>query len=61
MEHGDVSPCLEHHHGDGLSREHIPDNQLGDDIQANDLVRYGCDDTNGDDVDEGNELVDWVY
>ena len=33
LNHGDVSPCLEEHHGDRTSRKHVSDDQLGDDAK----------------------------
>ena len=31
LSHRDVSPSLEHHHGDGAARERVADDQLSDD------------------------------
>ena len=31
LSHRDVSPCFEHHHGNGTSGEGVTDDELGDD------------------------------
>ena len=54
--HGDVTPGLEHHHSDGLAGEQVTDDQLSDDVQTDLLVSDGLDDTNGDGVEESNNL-----
>ncbi len=53
LEHGDVSPRLEQHHRDGSAREHVPDDELGDDVEPNLLVRDSLDHAYGDHVGEG--------
>ncbi len=55
LRHGDVTPGLEQHHGDGASGEAVTDDQLGDDVQANLLIRDSLDHADGDDVEEGDD------
>ena len=54
--HSNVAPGLEHHHSDGLAGEQVTDDQLGDDVQTDLLVSDGLNDTNGDGVEESNNL-----
>ena len=56
LSHGDVTPGLEHHHSDGLAGEQVTDDQLSDDVQTDLLVSDGLNDTNGDGVEESNNL-----
>lgn len=56
LNHGDVSPRLEHHHGNRLAREGISDDEFGDDIETNCLVGDSRNDSDGNDVDECNGL-----
>ena len=50
--HGDVSPSLEHHHGDGAAGESITNDKLSDDVEANLLVGNSLDHADRDDIDE---------
>ena len=52
LEHRDVSPRLEHHHGHRTPWERVSDDELGDDVKADLLVSDSLDDTDGDDIDE---------
>lgn len=50
--HCDVSPSLEHHHGDGAAREGITDDELSDDVETDLLVSNGLDHADRDNIDE---------
>lgn len=56
LNHCDVTPSLEHHHCDRLSGQCITDNQLGNDIEADLLIRDGLNHANGDGVNETDNL-----
>src|ERR1700760_1028309 len=59
LSHGDVSPGLEHHHCDRVTREGVTDDKLGNDVKTNLLVSDSLDHANGNDVHEGdNERED---
>jgi hypothetical protein len=51
--HGNVAPGLEHHHGDGVARESVSDDEFGDDVETDLLVSDSLDHANGNDVHEG--------
>jgi hypothetical protein len=53
LSHGDVTPSLEQHHGDGLAGKHEADDELGDDVEADLLVGNSLDHSDGNDVEEG--------
>ena len=53
--HCDISPCLEHHHCDRASGEGVADDEFGDDVKADLLVRNCLDHADGDDVEKGWE------
>lgn len=48
LHHGDITPCLEHHHRNRTARKGISDDQLRDDVEPNLLVRDGLNHTDGD-------------
>ena len=50
--HGNVTPGLEHHHGNGTSRERIAYDELCDDVQADLLVSDGLDHPDRNDIGE---------
>lgn len=56
LSHGDVSPSLEHHHSNGLAGEQVTNDKLSDDVQADLLVSDSLDDTDGNGVEESNNL-----
>ena len=58
LRHGDITPGLEHHHSNRTTGECVTNDKLGNDIETDLLVGDGLDDTDRDDVDEGNELVE---
>ena len=58
--HGNITPCLEHHHGHRATGESVADDQLRDDVKTDLLVGNSLDDANGDDVDEGDDLKEKV-
>ena len=58
LSHGDVSPSLEQHHTHRTTGKSVTDDKFGNDIETDLLVGDGLDDTDRDDVDEGNELVE---
>ena len=58
LDHGDITPGLEHHHGYSLAGKGIADDQLSDDIQTNLVVRDSLDHSDRNDVDERNDLND---
>ena len=51
--HGNVSPCLKHHHCNGLSGEHVTDDELSDNVETDLLIGDSLDHTDGDDIEEG--------
>ena len=52
LRHRDVTPGLEHHHGNGTTRKRVTDDELGNDVQADLLVGDSLDNANGDGVHE---------
>jgi len=52
LSHSNVSPCLEHHHGDRTSWKGVPNDKFSDDIQADLLIGDGLNHSNGDSVYE---------
>jgi len=52
LSHGNVSPGLEHHHRHWATRESVPDDKLGDDVQADLLVGDSLDHADGDHIEE---------
>ncbi len=52
LRHCDVAPCLEHHHRDRSAGKHVPNNELGDNVQADLLVRNRLDHADRNDIDE---------
>jgi hypothetical protein len=52
LSHGNVTPGLEHHHGDGASWERIADDELCDNVQADLLVSDGLDHPDRNDIGE---------
>jgi hypothetical protein len=52
LSHGNVSPGLEHHHGDRATRKCVSDDKLSDDIETDLLVGNSLDHSDGDNVDE---------
>ena len=38
LRHSDVAPSLEHHHGDWTTRQGVPDNEFGYNVQPDLLV-----------------------
>jgi hypothetical protein len=52
LSHGDIAPGLEHHHGDGLARESVTNDQLRNDVETHLLIGDGLDHTNRDHVQE---------
>ena len=55
LRHGDITPSLEHHHGDGTARQTVANDELGDDVEADLLVGNGLNHANGDDIDERDD------
>ena len=60
LRHRDVAPSLEHHHGDWATRESVADDQLSNNVETDLLVGNSLDDTNGDDVHEGDDLQERI-
>ena len=56
LRHRDVAPRLEHHHCDRSSGKRITDDQLCDHVQADLLVGDRLDYTDGNGVDECDDL-----
>ena len=54
----DVPVVLEHHHGEGPAGDHIPDEILGEDVEAQLDVGHGLDDADGEEPDDGDEHAD---
>jgi hypothetical protein len=52
LRHGNIAPCLEHHHRNRTARKGVSDDQLRDDIEPNLLVRNRLDHTDRDGVHE---------
>lgn len=50
--HRNVAPSLEHHHRDRASRQHVPDDEFGNDVETDLLIRDSLDHADGDDIDE---------
>ena len=55
LSHSDVTPRLEHHHGDRAAGEAITNDELGDNVQTNLLVGDGLDHADGNDIEEGDD------
>jgi len=53
--HGDVTPGLEHHHRDRMSREGIANNELSNHVKPDLLVGDGLNHPDGNDIEEGND------
>lgn len=53
LRHCNVPPRFEHHHRDGTTGQHVPDDQLCDNVETNLLVCDGLDHANWNDIDEG--------
>lgn len=51
--HRNITPRLEHHHGNWATRQAITDDKFGDDVQADLLIGDGLNHSDGDDVEEG--------
>ena len=60
LSHRNVTPSLEHHHGDWATRESVADDQLSNNVETDLLVGNSLDDTNGDDVHEGDDLQECI-
>lgn len=56
--HGDVAERLEQHHCEWAARHPVADNQLGDDIESNLLVRDSLNHTDWNGVDKRNQEGD---
>ena len=52
LSHGNVTPCLEHHHRHRSSRKSVSDDKFGDDVEADLLVSDGLNHADGDHVEE---------
>jgi len=48
--HGDITPCLEKHHGNGMSGESVSNDKFSDDVEADLLISDGLDHADGDNV-----------
>jgi len=55
LSHSNVSPGLEHHHRDRTTRESVPDDELGDDVQPDLLVRDSLNHADGDHIEERDD------
>lgn len=55
LSHGDISPSLEHHHGDGATGKGVTNDELSNDVKTDLLIGDGLDHADGDDVDEGDQ------
>ena len=53
LSHGDITPSLEHHHRDGSSGETITNDELGNDVESNLLIRNSLNHANRNEVHEG--------
>ena len=60
VSHGHVTERLEHHHGNGATREHVTEDHLSDDVQTGLLVGDSLDDTDGDGENNTDEDSDNV-
>lgn len=58
LRHGDVAVRLEHHHREGPPGLHVPDDELGDDVEAQLDVGDGLDHADGDAEDAGDDQGD---
>lgn len=58
LTHSDVSISLEQHHGNGTAREHVPDDEFREYVQAELDVCHGLDDADWDAPEEGNDKSD---
>ena len=56
LSHRDVTPSLEHHHRDRMTRESVANDELGNNVEPDLLVGDSLDDADGDDVHEGDDL-----
>ena len=60
LRHADVAVVLEHHHGQGTAREHVSNDELGQNIKAKLNIGDGLDKPNGDEPDDGKQHADNV-
>lgn len=56
--HGDVAVCLEQHHRDGLSRQHIANHELCQDVESKLRIGDTLDHADGNQEDDGEQHSD---
>ena len=56
LRHCDVSPSFEHHHSNWFARKSVADDEFGNDIETNLLVRHSLNNSYRKDVEESNAL-----